>query len=272
MKPMKEAQAENITMDFDMEVIDTYFCHGCNKEVQIIRMKHSFGPLKGKFFENIKGCDCDILDHIKKQQKESLRNKLINIFEKNSLLNDNLKNATFDNFDPTDFPSAFKAAKEYVDNFNINQPKNLIIQGSFGTGKSHLSVAIAKALTEKGYTSIFISTPKLLTKFKSTFNNSNIKEEDLIKILTSVDLCVFDDIGTEGITLNSEKAKWPSEKLFEIIDGRSGKFNIFTTNLTSTEFESTRDSQRIFSRMLDNAEIIIMNGNDRRKKHFLGGN
>src|SRR5690606_9244719 len=112
MKKMMEILKTTTTMDFEMQVIKIYTCDACNKEVQVIRMKHLFGPFKGEYFESKKGCDCAILDLIKKQQKESMRNKLFNIFEENSLLNPALKKATFDNFDPTDFPSAFKKAKE----------------------------------------------------------------------------------------------------------------------------------------------------------------
>lgn len=254
----------NTTTDSDMKVVGEYICEGCGNKVEIIRMKMLFGPDKGKYFESKKGCDCEVLGIIKSQQEEARKARLSRIFEENSLINPSLKNATFENFVPGEFRKAYEKAKRYVEEFDIKKPRNLLFQGTFGTGKSHLSIAIAKTLTTKGYTTIFISTPKLLTKIRNTYNkNSEMGEEKIISMLANVDLVVFDDIGAEG-----EVSGWAIQKLFEIIDQRSGKHNIYTTNLSSAEFEATKDLQRIFSRMLDNTELIKMDGPDYRKRQF----
>ncbi|MGG3887444.1 hypothetical protein ABEV63_26255, partial [Brevibacillus panacihumi] len=96
--------------------------------------------------------------------------------------------------------------------------------------------------------------------------NSELGEEKIINAIAEADLVVFDDIGAEG-----EYSGWSVQKLFEVIDQRAGKHNIYTTNLTSAEFEATKDMQRIFSRMMMNSEPIIMNGTDYRKRQFLKG-
>lgn len=252
-------------MDSDMKVVYEYVCECCGNKVQIIRMKMLLGPDKGKCFEAQKGCDCEVLGIIKAQQEEAKKARLAKIFEENSLINPALQKATFENFEPGEFKEAYDKAKQYVDKFDINKPKNLLFTGSFGTGKSHLSVSIAKALTQKGYTAIFISTPKLLTKIRNTYNkNSELDEEKIINSLADADLVVFDDIGAEGDT-----SGWAIQKIFEIIDQRAGKHNIYTTNLSSAEFEATKDLQRIFSRMMMNSEPIVMNGTDYRKRQFI---
>lgn len=246
-------------------VIRKYVCEGCHQKVEVVKMVVPFGPLKGQVIEEKRGCDCELLQIVKKEQHEAKKARLRRIFEENSLINPSLKNASFRNFEPGEFKKALDKAKAFVEEFDINQPKNLLFQGSFGTGKSHLSVSIAKALTEKGYTTIFISTPKLLTKIRSTYNkNSEIGEEKIINAIAEADLVVFDDIGAEG-----ETSGWSVQKLFEIIDQRAGKHSVFTTNLASVEFEITKDMQRIFSRMMMNSELIIMNGTDYRKRQFL---
>lgn len=273
MKAIKETirKGLNMTTDFDMKVIREYICEGCGKKVQVIRAKSLFGPNKGKYFESKKGCDCEILEKIRKQQKEAKIARINKIFEEHSLINPSLRNATFENFNPGKyFQEAYLKAKKYVEEFDINKPKNLLFQGTFGTGKSHLSVSIAKALAEKGHTTIFISTPKLLTKIRNTYNkNSEMGEEEIINMIASVNLVVFDDIGAEGMVNDYGSSSWASQKIFEIIDQRSGKHNIYTTNLSSAEFESTKDLQRIFSRMLENTELIKMDGPDYRKRQFL---
>lgn len=257
----------NTTMDSDMKVVGEYVCECCGNKVQIIRMKMLLGPDKGKYFETQKGCDCEVLGIIKAQQEEAKKARLAKIFEENSLINPALQKATFENFEPGEFKEAYDKAKQYVEEFDINKPKNLLFTGSFGTGKSHLSVSIAKALTQKGYTAIFISTPKLLTKIRNTYNQqSELTEEDILRALREADLVVFDDIGAEG-----EITGWGMQKIFEVIDSRAGKHNIFTTNLTSNELSASKDLQRIFSRMMMNAEPVIMNGTDYRRKQFLKG-
>lgn len=257
----------NTTTDSNIQVLDKYICNGCGNYVQVVRMKMLFGPNKGEWFESKKGCDCEVLDLIKQQQEEARKSRLQSIFEKNSLINPALKQASFENFEPGEFKEAYDKAKRYVAEFDPDNPRNLLFTGSFGTGKSHLSVAIAKALTKKGYTAIFISTPKLLTKIRNTYNkNSELGEEAIINSLAAADLVVFDDIGAEG-----DIKGWGIQKLFEVIDQRSGKHNIYTTNLTSTEFEASKDLQRIFSRMMMNTEPVVMKGTDYRKKQFLKG-
>lgn len=257
----------NTITDSDMQVLDKYICDGCGKNVQVVRTKYLLGPKKGEWFTTKKGCDCEILDIIEEQQAEAKKVRLNKIFEENSLINPSLRNATFENFEPGEFKQAYEKAKRYVEEFDINNPKNLLFQGTFGTGKSHLSVSIAKELTKKGYTTIFISTPKLLTKIRNTYNkNSELGEEEIIQMIANVDLVVFDDIGAEG-----DKSGWGVQKLFEIIDQRAGKHNIYTTNLSSAEFEATKDLQRIFSRMMMNSEPVVMNGTDFRKRQFLKG-
>lgn len=255
----------NTTMD--SKILTKYCCLGCRKEVWVMEATIPFGPQKGKLIRKKHGCDCELIKDVKHELKEAKKARLKRIFDENSLINPALKHATFENFNPSEFRQAYEKAKQYVNEFNINEPKNLLFQGTFGTGKSHLSVSIAKALQEKGYTTIFISTPKLLTKIRNTYNkNSELGEEKIINAIAEADLVVFDDIGAEG-----EYSGWSVQKLFEVIDQRAGKHNIYTTNLTSAEFEATKDMQRIFSRMMMNSEPIIMNGTDYRKRKFLKG-
>ena len=249
------------------KILAKYCCLGCRKEVWVMEATIPFGPQKGKLIRKKHGCDCELIKDVKHELKVAKKARLKRIFDENSLINESLKQATFENFEPNEFGQALQKAKQFVEEFDLRNPKNLFFQGSFGTGKSHLSVSIAKALQEKGYATIFISTPKLLTKIRNTYNkNSELGEEKIINAIAEADLVVFDDIGAEG-----EYSGWSVQKLFEVIDQRAGKHNIYTTNLTSAEFEATKDMQRIFSRMMMNSEPIIMNGTDYRKRKFLKG-
>jgi len=244
-----------------------YCCLKCRGEVKVARFEQMIGPNKGKFVEDRLDCNCRILDRIKEEQNQAKRAKLQTIFESNSLINPALKDATFENFESGEFDKALNQAKRFVQEFNLKNPRNLFFQGSFGTGKSHLSESIRKALQQKGYSTIFISTPKLLTKIRSTYNNSSERsEEQILNAISYADLVIFDDIGAEG-----EASGWAMQKIFEVIDQRAGKHNIYTTNLSSDDFSASKDLNRIFSRMMMNAEPVVMNGTDYRRKQFLKG-
>lgn len=250
------------------ETLETFECEGCGNEVRVMRFTIPFGPYKGQTQKSKIGCDCDLLQQIEKEQQEAKRSRLQHIFEQNSLINPSLQNASFENFERGEFANQFQKAWNFVETFELKSPRSLFFQGSFGTGKSHLSVSIAKELTKRGYSTIFISIPKLLTKIRVTYNkDSEYNEERILQAIAEADLVVFDDIGAEG----DNATGWGMQKIFEVIDQRAGKHNIYTTNLTSAEFEATKDMQRIFSRMMMNSEPIIMNGTDYRKRQFLKG-
>ena len=117
---------------------------------------------------------------------------------------------------------------------------------------------------KKGYTAVFISVPKLLTKIKNTYNNDGPTEDQLLRVVAEVDLLVIDDIGAE---YKNEKSNWNTSKLFEIFDERAGKATIFTTNLSSAQLKAWV-GERNFSRMMENTTPIVMKGEDYRRNDF----
>ena len=87
--------------------------------------------------------------------KKQKRIKAEKIF-KQSIINQSLANATFDNYkiDENTQPQLAKAkriCKKYADSFNLDNKQSLLIQGSFGTGKSHLSMSIVKEIKSKRF-------------------------------------------------------------------------------------------------------------------------
>ena len=109
-----------------------------------------------------------------------------------------------------------------------------MLQGSFGTGKSHLSMSIVKTVKEKGYSVLYMNVPQLISTIKGTYNkDSNLTEQELNQVISDVDLMVFDDF---GINMN----EFATSKMFELIESRVGKHNIYTTNLNAQELSKTK--------------------------------
>ncbi|PTJ36424.1 DNA replication protein DnaC, partial [Staphylococcus simulans] len=126
--------------------------------------------------------------------------------------------------------------------------------------KSHLAYAIAKAIKKEGYSVAFMHIPMLMERIKATYNrNAAETTDELVKLLSGIDLLVLDDVGVENTehTLN---------KLFSIVDNRTGKNNIFTTNFSDKELNQNMNWQRINSRMKHNSRTVRMLGDDYRER------
>lgn len=215
-----------------------------------------------------------VIDDIKKA--EARRN--IRIFEKYSLIPDDLKGARFKNYKPEDPTqrAVYNVVKEYVLNFADHLAKekdyqSLLFDGSFGVGKSHLSISVAEYLKSKGFTSIFIDIPSFLRLIRKTYRkDSDITEDEIFKAINDADLVVFDDLGAEYVK-NTDKESWAVEQLFAAIQMRIGKPTIYTTNYKPAELVEKygeKQSGRIISRMMKGTKRFTIQGKDGRIEEY----
>ena len=211
------------------------------------------------------GCDCSMIELAKQKkaefEKHNKSRKANSIFNK-SIINDDVAGCTFENYvtDNQMLGRALELCKRYANNFTLDNKQSLLLQGTFGTGKSHLAMSITKAVKAKGYSVLYMNVPQLISTIKSTYNkDSALTEQELNRIISEVDLMVFDDF---GINMND----FALSKMFELIESRVGKHNIYTTNLDAKELSKNKDSQRIFSRMMSNTTLIKMDGEDYRMR------
>lgn len=205
------------------------------------------------------GCECELIE-IGKKERAARKEKYLNRIFNQSNVNASLRDATVNSYQPQNKHQiqAKNTAIEYVKTFSLDKPKSLILQGSYGTGKSHLAYAIAKAIKQQGYSVAFMHIPMLMERIKATYNrNATETTDELVQLLSSIDLLVLDDVGVENTehTLN---------KLFSIVDNRVGKNNIFTTNFSDKELNQNMNWQRINSRMKQNARTVRVLGDDFR--------
>lgn len=256
---------EHINIDKPKErLLNEFECEGCYELVQQKEMIIPIGPKKGESILVNQGCKCADIELSRQAialNKKLKANKMQRFFDDNSLVNKSLQKATLENYEPTS--EELSKAKRQITNY-INDFKgegNLLLHGNYGTGKSHLSIAVTKELIKKGHSCLFLSLPKLLTKIRDTYNNDHMTEDKLLEHIQKVDLLVLDDLGAE------QQTEWSNTKLFEIMDGRSGKSTIYTTNLGSKELREQMN-ERNFSRLMEDTEIVIMNGQDYRRKEF----
>lgn len=170
---------------------------------------------------------------------------------KSLLLDETIKTATFENFniETDEERQAFDFAKNLAEFYKNGGQGNSFMSGPAGSGKSHLSMAILKSYLESGEkTALFVSYSHVVRLIKDSFNNrdSIYTQNNIMSLLTNVDLLVMDDIGSEN---NSD---FSEELLTDVLDGRIS--TIITTNLSSEELRGSntkkgRYNQRTASRM-----------------------
>ncbi len=152
--------------------------------------------------------------------------------------------------------------RDFCDHFPSTS-KNVVISGSVGTGKSHLSECVAGELTKRGFNVVFLSATQLNTIFL-TYHTAPVYDKSFyISLLSGCDLLVIDDLGTEPIYKNVTL-----EYLLTVLSERSAKNTpyIITTNLTQEQLLD-RYGDRILSRLNDKKHgiRIEIGGKDLRR-------
>ena len=169
-----------------------------------------------------------------------------------------------------------KFCKKYADEFSKNSP-NLLMTGSTGLGKTHLSLAIAREVINHirrripskrtgqlpvktdlhNHLGLGISKMEK-EKFKN-FRDENESEQHFI----DCDLLIIDDLGTEYSTAFSNAA------IYNVINSRiiMGKTTIISTNLSMRELEKNY-TQRMISRIIGNNIWLEFLGSDIRQKRI----
>lgn len=162
---------------------------------------------------------------------------------------DELKDLTFESFKPrgrkglgemqsTSLETAYNHARHYAQNLN----GWLMLQGGYGSGKTHLAAAIANFAVSMGVPTLFLTVPDLLDALRFAYGAEDTTFEERFDQIRNAKLLVLDDFGTQNAT------GWAQEKLFQIVNYRyiNKLSTVITTNLALDEIEA-----RIRSRLSD---------------------
>ncbi len=150
--------------------------------------------------------------------------------------------------------------KHYADGFSLDS-SNLLMQGGTGLGKTHLSLAIANAVIQKGFGVIYGSAQNTVTKLeKERFQKEN-STQDTNRLMLECDLLIIDDLGTEFST------SFVTAAVYNIVNTRlmTQKPTIISTNLSMKELEE-RYTERFASRILGSYIPLFFRGNDVRQQ------
>lgn len=209
------------------------------------------------FIDGVRMCSC-------------FRERLITLNIESSGMGNLIEKQSFENFDLDWYKSNdavyakmcsnLEEAKRFAENFSGNG-ENLLIIGGTGTGKTHVTTAIAKVVISKGYSVIYDSAENIVSDFEADkFKSGYYQKESVSDKYLDCDLLIIDDLGTEF------QSQFSLVCLYNLINTRQNKglSTIISTNLDSKKLAERYDG-RIYSRIAgSDYRILMFCGNNHR--------
>ena len=227
--------------------------------------------------------DCNDTGYIDSERCHCYKDELLRLMYKQSNLDRILKEENFNTFNIEYYPddyivsgsdftprdiirSTLDACHSYIDNFS-NERGNLLIYGKSGVGKTFLTNCIAKEILDAGYSVIYLTSHQLFDILETkVFHHDKMDDmvRSVVSMLYTCDLLIIDDLGTEMINSFTES------QLFSCIQRRllAKVGTIISTNFSFDDI-SNHYSERIFSRLIGNYNLIKLVGDDIRIKKAL---
>lgn len=239
----------------DPEDLVTYSCNLC-KDEGIIEDRAG----------RVKYCSC-------------FKNKFIVKAFDNFNLSENFKGVSIKSFDEDIFDNKIRydngltqrqnilaikcRIENYVENFDKIE-KSLLFFGNTGTGKTYMSVILAKEIIKKGYQALYVGANDLFDRLSRYYFNKDEdsnEEKIFVDFVYDTDFLVIDDLGTEIIN------SFVKSRLGDIVNTRivKGKKTLISTNLTADKLNEVYD-RRIYSRLEENYEFYEFIGEDLRQR------
>ncbi len=193
---------------------------------------------------------------VQEQQNKTVYFKTYSVFERDSTIPSELKDANFDNFviETPEEQQLLNFAKNQVSKYLNGMIGNTLITGGTGIGKSHLSVAFGKSLNEQFKLNntpkivLFISFTEIVKQIKEGWNfgkGAKLTEQQAVEMMVKADYLILDDLGAKNAVV-SPKSDWEQDLLFDVLNNREN--TIINTNLNSNELKAvynSRNSSRI---------------------------
>ncbi|MBE6690211.1 MAG: hypothetical protein E7590_02885 [Ruminococcaceae bacterium] len=207
---------------------------------------------------------------------ECMRRELILAAYESSGLGKLLQTQSFENFDLRYYATQgesrrsmaenFKKLKDYAEGFSP-ESGNLILCGSTGLGKTHLSTAVARCVIDKGYDVFYTGSIEMFADFEQArfgFGEEKQQANEGLSRYTDCDLLILDDLGTE------QSNQFTSACLYMVLNNRINlrRPTIINTNLNGKEIQS-KYADRITSRLFGEFSVIPFTGTDIRRQKLI---
>lgn len=271
---MQEKDQENLKIIYSLEeILEKGYkiktsipkerkCPYCNK---ILKPKGILNPIDQSihiFLQNEK-CNCSkaieeqnkleeekekqLLEDFEKVRREEL-NKRVMQYYGTEFITKQFENQTLENFIINKTNQNMKyVAERFIKGFR-NTKTGIIFVGKNGTGKTHISIAIANELRKQNIPIIFGTLTELLEKYSKSYKNNT--DIELTRLYTKVDLLIIDDLGVESMN------DWMLSKLFVIVNERMrNELPIIIT--TNYELEQLKQRLSVPNKVCETTNSII---------------
>lgn len=190
-------------------------------------------------------------------------------------INSPLKKCTFESFRVDKYPevvdsvlgvnqrehmkNTYEYCKDYAENFTPDS-EGLFMYGKTGLGKTHLSLAIANEVINRGYDVYYGSIQTIMDKLEGEHFGRLPREDSIKEDILTCDLLIIDDLGAEFAT------QFTNAELYNILNSRmlSSLPTIISTNLDMKDI-ADKYSQRVASRIMGTMTGLYFCGKDIRQ-------
>ena len=159
---------------------------------------------------------------------------------------------------------AYKLTKQMVE-----VPKNVVLFGPRGTGKTSLALAMLTSLRDQGQSGLFISTAELSNLMSLQYDAPDVRKRltGIERAMKEADVLLLDDFGTEGgMKLDIKPVRRDMQELMyrvanarlDFESNRPRLSTIITTNNEMDELERMYNS-KLISRIIPKSKDCTMN-------------
>lgn len=221
------------------------------------------------FYIAVLQCDCYQKEKLKLKAIEEEKRIEENIYRFRKHSNLSKKEFTFENWEHNQYTQqaeeCFRVFQNFLNNYHLGS-QGMIVYGEAGCGKTHLSIALANELANRGIKVVFKNVPTLFEEIFDTFNNYDVKTSDVINPIIESDVVILDDLGAE------KPSDFVRSKLYYIINAlyNNNATVIVTSNLDNVSDLKNVVGFRAYDRLLEMCDLVHNKGQSYRR--FLANN